>query len=176
MFLLVVVILVVLAFANYRIGQKAVFYPPLVFCVVWALDLILVWMAGDFFYSISTETLFLILCGGLAFSVGSWSTFFCPGKKRDNYKDLAQSSSRIVSMLVALIVLAVPFCYRWIVGFTSRYDGNLFLAARRAFLDQGNEIDLGSILFSNIIVLAMAVAMIAFFEKDHGKKRSFFVV
>lgn len=176
MLLLVIFILTVLALANYRIGQKGLFYPPTVFCAVWASDLMLVWMAGDFFYSISTETLFLVLFGCLAFSIGSWITFFHSAPKPRTYTVLSRSSSQFVSLLVMLIVLAVPFCYRWIVGFSSQYDGNLFLAARRAFLDPGNEINVGSTLFSNVVVLAMTVAMIAFFERDHGKKRSFFAV
>src|SRR5439155_5229173 len=126
--LFVIVFLTLLAFANYRIGQKGPFYPPTVFCMVWASDLVLLWMAGDLFYSISTATLFLVLFGCLAFSFGSWATFCYSGQKLRKYTALSKPSSQIVSMLVLLIVLAVPFCYRWIADFASHYDGNLFLA------------------------------------------------
>jgi oligosaccharide repeat unit polymerase len=75
-----------------------------------------------------------------------------------------------------MIVVAVPFCYRWITSFSSGYGSNLLLAARVALLEDTNKEDTGSIIFNNFASLSIMVAMIAFYESDHGKKRSFIAI
>jgi oligosaccharide repeat unit polymerase len=173
MFLLTILILSLLAVVNYRIGSKKLFYPPVVFCSIWAADLILIWLAGDFFYPLSPATLFIFSCGGLTFSLGSWLTFFWPQGESTEIHHLPKSSNQIISILVLLIVAAIPFGYHWMTSFASGYDVNFLMAARFALLDVENEVDTGSVLFNNLATLSIIVAMIAFCEDAQGKKRSF---
>ena len=176
MLFLTILVLSLLAIVNYEFGKKAIFYPPIVLCSVWAADLILVWIAGDFFYPLSPETLFIFLCGCLAFSLGSWLTFFWPQGKSTEIHHLPKSSNQIVNILVLLIVAAIPLCYHWMTNFASGYGSNLLLAARVALLDVTNEADAGSILFKNVASFSMMVAMIVFYENKHAKKRSFIAI
>ena len=46
-------------------------YPPVVFCFVWSADLLLVRLAGSFFFPIADDTLVVFCLGALAISVGS---------------------------------------------------------------------------------------------------------
>src|SRR5713101_8222167 len=165
-----------LALVNYRIGGKALFYPPVVLCSVWAADLVLVWLAGDFFYPLSPETLVIFLCGCLVFSLGSWLVFLWPQGNPAKIHPLPKSSNWILNLLVLVIVVAVPFCYRWITGFSSEYSSNLLLAARAALLDPASEVGTGPIVFSNLASLSMMVAMIVFYEYERGKKRSWIAI
>jgi oligosaccharide repeat unit polymerase len=75
-----------------------------------------------------------------------------------------------------VIVVAVPFCYYWITSFSSGYGSNLLLASRVALLEETNEGDTGSIIFKNFASLSIIVAMIAFYQSGHGKKRSFVAI
>src|SRR5712691_3232425 len=176
MLFLTIATLSALAFVNYRLGNKAIFYPAVVLCSVWAADLILVWMSGDFFYPLSPETLVIFLCGCLAFSLGSWLVLLWPQRKAGEIRPSPRPYNWTLNLLVLMIVVAVPFCYYWIRSFTSGYGSNLLLAARVALLEETNEEDTGSIIFNNLASLSIMVAMIAFYESDHGKKRSFIAI
>src|SRR5713101_7235462 len=65
-----------LALVNYRIGGKALFYPPVVLCSVWAADLVLVWIAGGFFYPLSPETLLIFCVDSLHILLGHGWCFY----------------------------------------------------------------------------------------------------
>src|SRR5258708_4771270 len=108
-----------LAFANYRIGGKSAFYPPVVFCGVWGVVLALCWAAGDFFYPLSVESVSIFLCGCVAFSIGSWLAFLVPGQRPAQPAEISKTSNRIITVLVVVLIIAAPLCYRWLVGFTS---------------------------------------------------------
>src|SRR5258708_24444374 len=95
-----------LAFANYRIGGKAAFYPPVAFCGVWCAALGLCWVAGGFFYPVSAETLAIFLCGCVAFSIGSWLAFLHPAKPPAPAGWISQTSNRVSTILVVLLALS----------------------------------------------------------------------
>src|SRR5258708_16438678 len=97
-----------LAFANYRIGGKAAFYPPVAFCGVWCAALGLCWVAGDFFYPVSAETLAIFLCGCVAFSIGSWLAFLHPAKPPAPPGGVSQTANRIIHRLVVALRSAAP--------------------------------------------------------------------
>src|SRR6266567_2060654 len=125
MLFLAISILCLMAVANYRIGDKKLFYPPVVFCFVWAADLTLVWLAGNSFYPLSTATLFIFVFGALAFSLGACVALCRPQKTPARNRDPIKSSGRVLSLLVLVIVAGIPFFYRWITGLTSGYGANL---------------------------------------------------
>jgi oligosaccharide repeat unit polymerase len=168
MLVLAISILSVLAIVNYQIGNKGLFYPPLVFCLVWVADLVVFWIAGDFFYSLSAKTLSIFVCGCFAFSLGSWLTLFLPEGTPEKSEPLSASSRRILNLLVLLVVAALPLFYHWIRSITSGYGSNLLMAARAATLDEANDNAVSS-LFWNLATLSIIAAMIAFYER--GKKR-----
>ena len=68
-----VVELILFAALSYRIGGKALFYPPVVFCGIWAFDLSLLWACGDYFYPLITETLAIFVIGAAMFVLGSYA-------------------------------------------------------------------------------------------------------
>src|SRR5258708_19677632 len=107
-----------LAFANYRIGGKAAFYPPVAFCGVWCAALGLCWVAGDFFYPVSAETLAIFLCGCVAFSIGSWLAFLHPANPPAQPVGISQTSNRFFSVAVQFLVISAPLFYLWLVAFT----------------------------------------------------------
>src|SRR5258708_28471574 len=101
-----------LAFANYRIGGKAAFYPPVAFCGVWCAALGLCWVAGGFFYPVSAETLAIFLCGCVAFSIGSWPAFLHPAKPPAKPLRISKTPNRSISVLVRSLLIAPPLCHR----------------------------------------------------------------
>ncbi len=54
---------------NLRIGRTVV-YPPALFSGIWTILLVLILLAGGFFYPLSAETLLIYFVGTIAFSAG----------------------------------------------------------------------------------------------------------
>jgi oligosaccharide repeat unit polymerase len=184
MLLLTIFTLVLLAAVNYRIGSRAVLYPPVVFCGVWAADLALVWMVGDFFYPLSATTLFLFLGGAFGLSAGSWLALVYPQNPRRNAVPqspkrnavLCEASNRLINLALLIVVVILPFYIRWIVGITAEYGGlNLVSAARVATLDESN-LGLAHSFFFNMATLSLIVAALAFNEREGHRKRAIVAV
>src|SRR5579863_4359098 len=114
MLFLAILILTLLVFVNYIIGRRSIFYPPLVFCCVWAGTLVVIWIAGDFYYPLLPETLLIFACGGLAFSVGSALALGLPPLRLRNEQAFSRSSNRILGVLLLLVLLGTPFAFRWV--------------------------------------------------------------
>jgi len=170
---LAILSLTLLAFVNYTIGKKSIFYPPLVFCFVWAATLVVIWIAGDFYYPLLPETLLIFSCGGLAFSLGSALAFGLPPLKPRNEQAFLQSSNRILSVLLLLVLLGTPVAVRWVLQAISEHQaGNFLAAAYLTMIDKRIQESFGYSLFHNFLDLAIAVALIAFYEKESGKKRA----
>jgi oligosaccharide repeat unit polymerase len=172
-----VLAIALLAFANYRIGGKAAFYPPVIFCFVWIAALMLCWISGDFFYPLSAETLAIYLCGCVAFSIGSWLVLLLPRRTAMQPDEISKTSNHILTVLVALVVIAAPFCYRWLMDFASGPGEGGYLRAVYTILSQdANQRDSRVSLVLNIVSFSNVVALCAFFERDRGKKRAVIAV
>src|SRR5579872_6372340 len=129
---LTILVLSLLAFFNYRIGGKALLYPPVVFCGIWAFDLFLVWVAGDYFYPMLPETLFIFICGAFVFSLGCWVAVLFKERIPPPKPVLREASNRIITILVVLLALGAPLYYRWLSGVVSAGGGTAaFLALAR---------------------------------------------
>ncbi len=170
MFLLAISILSFLAFVNYRIG-KGLFYPSVVFCSVWAGDLIMVWLSGDFFYPLSPETLLIICSGCVVFSIGVLVGLLFP-QHAQKEKISPRNFSRILDIMVFLAALGIPFCFWWISRLGAQYGGNFFAGARVALPDPGFEAQAGTKLFNIVVSFSSVVAILAFCEKEQSKSRS----
>ena len=172
--MLVVTILIfgLLAFLNYRVARKAIFAPAVVFSVVWMVALIVTWLSGNLFYPITVETLAIFSCGAAAFSIGSALAFLYPQSKPRPQDNFPRWSNRLLTLLFLLALCGVPFAVWWIVNAVSGSAANFFLAASSVLVDETNQAPGQYSLFGDIIVLGSAVAVIAFFEREHGKKRA----
>src|SRR5262245_1334528 len=124
MLVLSCVILSLLAVINYRIGRAA-FYPPFVFCAIWAVDLTIALAAGEFFYPLRAETLLLFVCGGLLFSLAGWIAFVWPVDKAPK-PATPKSSQQIITRILALLVLGLPIYSYWVYHLASGIEAQSF--------------------------------------------------
>lgn len=166
---LVIVTLVFLAYLNYLAGSKALLYPPLVFCAVWAADLILILCADDFFYPLRAQTLFVFLCGAITFSLGSWLAL---GWQMHSQPQSAQDH-RSISWLLVLVIAAAPFYYRWLTGLASdQNSGASLLMLTRMTTEEMVGKSTAFTLFGTLVEISRIVAMMAFYERGRHPKRA----
>src|ERR1700682_2244560 len=139
--MLVVTILIfgLLAFLNYRIARNAILAPAVVFCAVWMVALTVAWLSGNLFYPMTVETLAIFACGAAAFSIGSALAFLYPQSKPRQQDGLPQSSNRLLTAILVLVLCAAPFSFWWIVTAVSGSTANFFLAASRVLVDEANQ-------------------------------------
>src|SRR5713226_2146570 len=116
MLLVTILIFGLLAFLNYRIGGKALLYPPVVFCGVWGLDLLLLWACGDYFYRLMPETLLIFVIGAAMFTLGSYAGSLYPLRADSPPPPVHDSVNRVITVLVWTVIIAAPFYFRWIFG------------------------------------------------------------
>ncbi|HLJ28101.1 MAG TPA: O-antigen polymerase [Candidatus Angelobacter sp.] len=174
---LTILVLSLLAFFNYRIGGKALLYPPVVFCGIWAFDLFLVWVAGDYFYPMLPETLFIFICGAFVFSLGCWVAVLFKERIPPPKPVLREASNRIITILVVLLALGAPLYYRWLSGVVSAGGGTAaFLALARVRTMELMGKSPAFTFFATMVEISVIVAMIAFWEKERHPKRAVFAV
>lgn len=168
--MLVLAILTLLAMAalNFRVARR-LFYPPVVFCLVWAADLVIVALAGNFFYQISEQTLFIFCLGAVAFSIGGRLGMFVGKPKAVEYAE--RSSSKLLDWLLLMTCIAMPLVYRWATSFSDSGSFSV-LAVRMALVNAGNESDATSSFYENFVTLGTIVSSLAFLE--NGRKRKIF--
>src|SRR5882762_5849421 len=103
-----VLTLSLMAIANYCLERRYL-YPPVVFCAVWAADLVLIALCGDLFFPLSDKTLAFFCCGGLFFSLGSAFGLIMHGENHKHQADRAPG--KILTLLSVAIVLLTPVVY-----------------------------------------------------------------
>lgn len=175
MLVLAIVLLFLLAIVNFFIGKRVLVYPPFVYCSVWAVALLVIWIAGDFYYPLSTKTLWVFISGACAFSLGAIIALVLPMGNLPKGTMFSKVSNRLLTTLVLVVIAAAPFAVLWIIRALSANPTANFLASAREALfveEQG----LGPILVQNLLILAVAVAIAAFREKEMGKARSFVAI
>jgi oligosaccharide repeat unit polymerase len=174
MTLLTILVLASMAVANCFV-ERRLLYPPIVFCSIWAADLALIGLSGDLFFPLSTESLIIFCCGGLAVSVGSALAIFFPLKTASR-RETAETSSSIFKFFVAVVVCSAPFACIWIAQMASRFSApNFFMAAYMAMI-AAYEAGESSVLFGSLLTLSVIMAMIAFLERDRYQKAAFVAV
>jgi oligosaccharide repeat unit polymerase len=163
MLLLTSIALFFLIYINYRIGGRSAFYPAVVFCAVWAADILLLWFAGSYFLPLSATTLAIFTSGCLAFSGGSLVALMSEQKPAKQVP-LSGGSNRNLNLFLILLLFAFPFYLRWIIGLASESTAaTLLQAVRYATVDfWGNPP--GYTLFMNLATLARIIALFSYFE------------
>ncbi|HEY1937181.1 MAG TPA: O-antigen polymerase [Candidatus Angelobacter sp.] len=174
MVLLATIILALMALINYILGGKRLFYPPVVFCSVWAVDLAIIWLAGDFFYPLSNMALTIFCIGGLAFSVGSALALFLPIKAES--QRITPGSNRLITFLVIALACSSPFVYTTLMNMAASYNAPNFLMGAYMAMVAANAEGERLVLLSGILTLSVVVAMIAFLEYQTGKKRALLAI
>jgi len=159
--------LLTMAALNYCLAKR-LFYPPLIFCLVWALDLTLVLLAGSFFYPLSDKTLAIITSGCAAFSLGSTVILLAPIEQKQ-IPYVLTVSNKILNWLLAAAVIGLPVFYHWIAGLTSGSGATNVMAIRTAIVALGNGGDMESSFYENVATFSMAIAAITCLED--GRKR-----
>ena len=173
MLLLITLIFSVLAYVNYRLSGKALIYPPVAFCAIWAFDLFLAWVVGDFFYPMLAKTLGIFLCGGLVFSLGCWAAILMPELNPPAKPAFHLSSDRIITLFFFIVVIGAPFFCRWIFGLVSANGGTgaFLLLARMSIIEEMGK-NLTFTVFGTLSEIALIVALMAFYERAHHPKRA----
>ena len=128
------VALAVLALIAYRI-DRSFMAPAVVFSVIWFVALGIVWLAGDFFYPISTKTLGIYLLGAICFAIGSFVRVR-PMQKVDPppQERLRKARSLLLRALILLIVLSPVFILELLRLAGSAPGDNLWLSIRNALI------------------------------------------
>src|SRR5258708_16474343 len=104
--------------------------------------------------------------------MGSWLAFLHPAKPPAQPVGISKTSNRIITVLVVLLVIAAPLCYRWLVAFTSDSGGANYLRAVYVVLsDEASQKDSRVSLLLNILTLGNTVALLAFFVHDGNKNK-----
>jgi oligosaccharide repeat unit polymerase len=165
-----------LAVFNYRIGSKAAFFPSVIFCAVWAVDLVVIWLGGSFFYPVSLPTLAIFVCGCLFFSLGSWLAVLWPMKPPRPSNGLPNISNRLLTLSLIAILVAVPIVVRWLLALSAGKGGNLLSAIYQVLSVEENQTEFEASLFLNLASFSSIVAMVAFYEKPRGKWRALIAV
>jgi oligosaccharide repeat unit polymerase len=172
MLLLAILTLLTMSALNYCLAKRA-FYPPVIFCLVWTFDLILVLLTGDFFYPLSEKTLAIITLGCAAFSIGSAVTLLAP-LKEEQVSYIPAISNRILNWLLAGAVIGLPLFFHWIKELTAGAETTNVWAIRTAIVALGNGGDMESSFYENIATFSMAAVTIVCLE--NGRKRKIFAL
>src|SRR5664279_849736 len=104
MILVAIAILSLLAVVNYCICQRSL-YPPVVFCSIWAADLLLVRLAGGLFYPIAGKTLAIFTIGAFAFSLGGFVALLTHPQPTIE-QPFSKSSGQLLNVLLFTVVVS----------------------------------------------------------------------
>lgn len=145
-------------------------HPSVVFCGSWALSLALIACSGDLFYPIRALTLLFILSGASVFCLFSWGASIFPAKGSAKPFNV-ETTNRILTALVWLVVVSTPFYFRWLVNSVNGVGGSSpFLMAARLLQMQNlgtSELRLAGAL----IEIAQIVAVLCLWHKEGHPKR-----
>jgi oligosaccharide repeat unit polymerase len=177
MLLLTIITMIFLALLSYRVGGKAIFYPPVVFCGIWAFDLSLLWAGGDYFYPLIPETLAIFVIGAAMFALGSYAGSLYPLRTDSHPPAVHDSVNRIITVLVWILVISAPFYFRWILSLVAEVGGTAsFLLATQVGIGEIAHQSVSFTVFATISDLSIVVAVVAFAERKGHPKRALIAI
>jgi hypothetical protein len=177
MLLLAIVTMALLATLCYRMGGNVIFYPPVVFCGIWAFDLLLLWAGGDYFYPLIPETLAIFIIGAAMFALGSYAGSLYPLQADSQPLAVHGSVNRTITVLVWILVISAPFYFRWLFGLVAEVGGTAsFLLATQVGIDEVAHQSFSYTVFASISDLSTVVAVIAFIERKGYPKRALIAI
>jgi oligosaccharide repeat unit polymerase len=173
MLLLIILAFCLLAILNYQLGGKALLYPPVVFCSVWALGLLFLLIVGNLFFPMLPETLGIFLFGALAFSAGCWIATLRPNRISVRNPDAEALSNRLITFLFLFVLVGSPFYFHWLYGLVvAGNEGAPFLQIIRLTVTEEIGVDASVTLYGTLGELAFITALMAFYTRDRHPKRA----
>jgi len=178
---------------NYRLGKSPA-YPPLVFTAWWTFLFILLGASSDRFHPISLESVGIFGLGGVLFTAGGLVAIARTAKIPRSPAGLSRKLSRTLhsprrlhlTLTITLITLAalLPLFYAYSKEFAKRLGpgGDSWWARRGAGVASSYRImtigsfSLQDAFFGNLIVVAWALALIAYLESEErlfGRVRAY---
>ena len=128
-------LLAALAVLAYRIDRSA-WAPATVYSAVWFVALGIVWLAGDFFYPISANTLCIYDLGAICFALGSFLHVRpLANANPPTQEKLRKGRSMVLGALILLIVLFPVFILELLRMAGSAPGDNPWMSIRNALIE-----------------------------------------
>ena len=129
--------LIVLTVLNYAVSRSLI-YPPLLFCAVWAVQMVGLQITGDYFFPMEDTTLWVFFFGALAFTAGGLLAMLLklgPPKAEPDAQTLRYIDVILkVSFVIGLILL--PFYWNYLRSLVGGGDvANFWKELRMATLE-----------------------------------------
>ena len=147
----------------------------MLYCIVWLVSLIGILCSGKTLYPISAETIMVYFVGALSFSAGGMVIQMTGN--RQTLKPFTMSESGIkrvhycLDVLLLVVLIGLPMYWRALVEMVDVSDPSLFFVlTRQAILEVGGERQ-GVGIISNLVVLAMLLALAMHYENDGSWSR-----
>lgn len=180
MILVIAVLLFAIAGVNRWIG-KSVLYPPVMFSLVWAFSLLLVYQAGRAFFPISADTLLFYLWGACAFTLGGVLGLgisilrAAPGSAQNSMMSASRREAvrRTLDALTVLLLAVFPFYLKRILDLAAETSiADFWMAVHFRLTNYSIEEGARTVsLLDNCAVLSLVVAMVTCREDDGTRAR-----
>jgi oligosaccharide repeat unit polymerase len=158
--------IVALFVLNYLLNGRSLFHPSTAFCAIWAVNLIVIAAAGDFFYSLHAKTLLIFVSGCVSFSVGA---ALAEMSQTFPAAPTVKARDRLLTVCALIVIFSMPLIYKWLRDITGETDlMSIMTASRIAVLEVylNNQYP----LFTNLFSFSMILSIIVFNErKGHPK-------
>lgn len=170
MTLMVSVLMACLAIANTMIG-RSILYPPAFFTALWSALLVALYLSGDLFYSISSETLLIYFLGSLAFSIGGaikvspLSTYSGLSWPKGNRPFV----NKFLDIALVILVMLLPVYFRRLMELAALSGLDNFWIGIRAQTSSGIWSEEGLGILEYVISFATFTALAAFYEKNNSR-------
>lgn len=161
-------------------SAKSFLYPPALFAAVWTISLVLLCISQSTFFRVGDDTLFFYFCGTLAFTGGGWCWSFLAGAFSRSARKIPASISpahrRRLHLALDILLLALlaglPFYWHYLLNLAAETNiPDLWVAIRAGALEQGTETPNMFHMMDNLVVLAMILALVTYFEDDGSRSR-----
>jgi oligosaccharide repeat unit polymerase len=167
--------LTILVIVNYRF-RRSVLYPPFLFCAVWLLDATVYRLNLIEIDPLHAITMYVILAGGVLFSIGGGVAFFVPGKLVRTRLTLIGSPRSngiwLKYMVVGVTVICVCLMVRHAMQLdaTAGGEGFFFAVARNQAIENANAGRASTTWYSYIGTWAVFAAIL--FQADGSDRIS----
>jgi len=170
MLVIAICTLVLLIMINIYI-YKSYSYPPVVFTMVWVINLSGLLLAGNLFYPISVETLLVYIVGAMSFSIGGIVqvllvrgeiNYYTP--ITDTHKELVK---RIINICLVILIIAIPIYWGKMQELALSSSINNYWGAIRQLSIQRHDETITSIsIIDNLVPFSIIIAWLSCNELD----------
>jgi oligosaccharide repeat unit polymerase len=166
------VFLALLAAVNLRVG-RSLFYPAALYSAWWAFLLLVLWLSGDVFYSLSLTTLAVYILGALAFTVGGLlrQAARTPDPQACVVSESQErAANRFVILSAVILLVAFPFYFERLQNLRSASLYIDFWHAVREQTSSGLPENDSLGVFKYVLGAASFMAMVATYQNDGSRR------